>query len=125
MKLKFRAWNKHEKRWKKNLCLYLDDSKLADDLENEKDYIIEQFIGLKDINNTDIYEGDIVRYIQPEIVLMDYPNGKGNEAEIKFLNEGNTFGFYVLHKTYCWSLCETFCKKSLAVVGNIHEGILL
>jgi hypothetical protein len=64
--IKFRAWNIVQKRWEKKLGLYFDDGKIgdfSDCFHNEEDsssYVVQQFTGLQDYKNNDLYEGDIV-----------------------------------------------------------------
>ena len=63
---------------------------------------LEQFTGLQDKNGVDIYEGDICKH----------PNGE--ILEVKWLNDD---GRFCAGKWY--SLKQTFIK--LEVIGNIHQ----
>lgn len=84
-----------------------------DNILPESDYVIQQYTGLNDINDIEIYEGDI---ISGEIWIND-PNGKSGYANITnrkvFFKRGCYFVEVMdyLHNVY---KCE--------VVGNIYEN---
>lgn len=115
---KFRAWHKQNNcmvDWD-FLCsvLYggnkLNDRVNHDNIFNDPDYTVMQYIGRQDKNNEDIYEGDIV---------TDSKN-KSWKSEIIWLGTG--FGFSHCHpseKTFSELLCDT---NRLIVVGNKFEN---
>ena len=119
-KLKFRAWDKLEKRFiypdKGYQGHYvLDLNGRFQNLQNGSggdEYVVQQFTGYYDKNGKEIYEGDIIRSYSEEFINENY------EGEVVFLDAAfhvNTFQIDV--KTYAglWS------GDDIEVIGNIFE----
>lgn len=125
--LKFRAWDK-------DLSKYLEGceiSSLMADFDAEGDgreiiikqicparYIFEQYIGLKDKNSKEIYEGDIVRFYYKGKIVGDF-KVKYDEEVAWFLGENLVKNEDGVKTEESFFLSE---YQSVRVTGNIHEN---
>ena len=81
--------------------------------------VVEQFTGLKDINGTEIYEGDI-------IVQKSLGSNKSEcRGKITYKEDHAAFMFEVYErgKPVMWLFLNEFNpEKTCEVIGNIHEN---
>ena len=120
MELKFRAWDKQNNDWLKNV----DESLMInpytegkyfriDDMSHTgSDHVeIEQFTGLQDKNGVDIYVGDIVQY------PGDY-YGFHKQAVIYF--EGRFAPLVQVEEGH--NAIDGYEAEYFEVIGNIHQN---
>jgi len=120
-KIKFRAWNKKEKvffYYKNgiNVGVMLDGSK-AMVIEDEEDVEYLLFTGREDINDKEIYAGDIVKLIDidgSESIAEIVHNKSNASFEIKEINEDGV-DFYSF-------LDLSICGVKIEVIGSIFEN---
>lgn len=116
-RLRFRLWNTREKiMYAPPFCKYLDITKEYHTLAPQSfinETIIMQSTGLLDINNKEIFEGDIIKYKQRFDTHGDIEQDVG---EVYWDNE--VAGF-LIDQNYQYSFIYETMEHE--IIGNIYE----
>ena len=123
--IKFRAWDKVKQTW----CNYKIDDGTVYFMDNDtgcwyrnyhgkyENFDLMQYTGIKDINNVEIFEGDIVEISKEKSYLND-------TAVVKFDKYSSSFVLVVQdddcgYLSYDFLYCDRILYK---VIGNIYEN---
>ncbi len=107
--IKFRIWDKKKKYF---WFPKYNGETIFKEVFNDDDSIPLQFIGLKDKNNKEIYEGDIINLTGPDYnfnYVIIFQDGAFRIAESLSYDIG-------------WRLIPAGCCKFGKVIGNIFEN---
>lgn len=126
--IKFRAWDKQNKRFIEKIQLAYDGSTDGMDTSEEHpeqeceyfggyldnpDYVVEQYTGLKDKNGVEIYEGDIIHWKDEVRAKSDWV-GEVVWRDAGFhVDNGGSFSSTEWLET---------ASSIVEVIGNIHEN---
>jgi len=111
--IKFRAWSKKQKElyaWEYYPELILSLIPAAYNYNKiDEDYILMQFTGLKDKNDVEIYEGDILHFSFGMLTMDGYVKQKDCGEWVFYKDESNCLG--VQHNL-----------GRIEIIDNIHEN---
>ena len=106
--IKFRVWNKIT-----NHFSYFTNKHRISDINSSELMIFMQYTGLKDRNNTEVYEGDIVKFIPSSEYGKVTTYGKSQNLGIEWENSKTAFFTPMFYLG---------CESELEVIGNIYEN---
>ncbi len=142
--IKFRVWDKRKKEWfpiKNTMCLILNTE--STDLcfitkqgpypipqTGQEDgglnrYVLEQFTGLLDSEGKEIYEGDILAFLEGD--FQRGQDGFDDRLEVVWDGKNSKFGanFYSKYGGEgCTGKeqCLSEYNKEIIIIGNIHQN---
>ena len=111
--IKFRAWDKTNKKMYKHEEIYIWDRFMKDDMSFQYAPLM-QYTGLKDRNGKEIYEGDIVEYDDFSMGIYLTREQPKIRSEVRY--NDRTCGFKITGKFF------GFKGEKVEVVGNIYEN---
>lgn len=120
--IKFRAWDKVEQMWCNykiyDGTVYLMDINTGVWYERYEDFDLMQYTGLKDINNVEIYEGDIVKLYKEKGNFKDIGVVKFDKNKASFVLETQDDYGYLSYDISYYNYHKVYYK----VIGNIYEN---
>ncbi len=113
--IKFRVWNKKYQQFTSPMFSELDIDQIFD---NDDNYVFQQFTGLMDKNNKEIYEGDIVS-------CYAWFDGMENRPIKKSIIEVKLYYTTTITQEMCGGYDGTQRYEDVEIIGNIFENLNL
>ena len=109
--IKFRAWCESGRYWNvtwQDLARASDEGKIIWEMFLNPDWIIEQYTGLKDKNDKEIYEGDILDEDDGPAIVVFHDSSWALEMSDEDEAAIEPFSVYII--------------DNMEVIGNIHDN---
>lgn len=120
---KFRVYNKKENKMYYDIqSLVFNDMKLSHVIIDNKTYnvnediVVMQYISLKDTNNKDMYEYDIVK------VIDDYLDESYHVIQYGSDLDYPAYDLYPIYSEECNSISNCIATIKIEVIGNKYEN---
>ena len=118
--IKFRAQDIASNKWlygdlryhKDDVCIFEQEGNKGEQVKRDT---IGQFTGLYDVNEKEIYEGDIV-----EIIELAAQNSRKMLAQIVYDEDLACFNFKASDRERC--MCLSIIFIAMEVIGNIYDN---
>ena len=124
--LKFRVWSNEEKEflsgWKASQLVIRPLSGKVTDGATTPDVIKCQYVGLKDINEVEIFEDDIVEIYGHMLVVHKGLHSYDTRDLLVGGLDRRVYGYYLESPCGSWQLNIAVELDKLKVVGNIYEN---
>ena len=91
-------------------------------LLNDKDYVVMQYTGLKDINGKLIYEGDILRFYAQSIIDAMAREPLKERIGVAVWNEEELKFDVLVNGKAVPDLCKETDDNNFEIIGNIYEN---
>lgn len=120
--IKFRAWDTTRSKMFPDIHKRIDFCEI---LHMPEPFTVMQYVGLKDKNGKEIYDGDIVKRMYPKYIYS--VTDEGDAADMKWVEDISfivytNHGFWVSKEHFGWEGEGLWDWDSIEVIGNIYEN---